>query len=125
VCIERCKHGFGDQSRGVTLRLSSTAKSLRVFNGLWDNGTQSVRRMAPKTGWSKRSVHRLTPAMERRGRHPESWWWETEAGRRGLMRLVGATLSTCGLKRGVGMDTRSACFARRRLATPGGCAPSA
>ena len=28
MCIARCTHGFGDQSRGVTLRLSSTDKSL-------------------------------------------------------------------------------------------------
>jgi hypothetical protein len=101
------------------------AKSLRVFNGLWENGTQSVRRIAHKTGWSTSRVHRLTQAMERRGRPPESWWWETEEGRRWLTRLVGATLDTFGLKRGVGMDTLREFFARRRLETPRGCSPSA
>ena len=63
-------------------------KSLRIFNCLCDHGTQSVRRIAHKTGLSKSSVHRLTQAMERRGRHPESWLWETEEGRRWLTRLV-------------------------------------
>jgi hypothetical protein len=38
---------------------------------------------------------------------------------------VVATLSTFGLKRGVGMDTRHAFFARLHLATQVGCAPSA
>src|SRR2546423_13571245 len=101
------------------------AKSLRVFNCLWENGTQSVRRIAHKTGLSKSSVHRLTQAMERRGRHPESWLWETEEGRQWLTRLVGATLYTFGLKRGVGMDTLSEFFARLRLETQVGCSPSA
>src|SRR6266851_9701958 len=101
------------------------AKSLRVFNCLWENGTQSVRRIAHKTGLSKSSVHRLTQAMERRGRHPESWLWETEEGRRWLTRLVGATLYTFGLKRGVGMDTLSEFFARLHLETQVGCSPAA
>ena len=64
-------------------------------------------------------------AMERRGRHPESWLWETEEGRRWLTRLVVATLYTFGLKRGVGMDTMSEFFARLRLETQVGCSPSA
>jgi DNA-binding IclR family transcriptional regulator len=77
-------------------------KSLRIFNCLCHHGKQSVRRIAQQTGCSKSSVHRLTQAMERRGRHPESWLWETEEGRRWLTRLVIATLYTFGLKRGVG-----------------------
>src|SRR6267143_3790490 len=63
--------------------------------------------------------------MERRGRHPESWLWETEEGRQWLTRLVGATLYTFGLKRGVGMDTLSEFFTRLRLETQVGCSPSA
>src|SRR5712664_3293710 len=101
------------------------AKSLRIFNGLCENGTHSVRRIAQKTGLSKSSVHRLTQAMERRGRHPESWLWETEAGRRWLTRLVGATLYTFGLKRGVGVETISEFFARLRLPTHVGGSPTA
>jgi uncharacterized protein DUF6399/IclR-like helix-turn-helix domain-containing protein len=100
-------------------------KSLQIFNCLCAHGTQSVRRIAYKTGLSKSSVHRLTQAMARRGRHPESWLWETEDGRRWLARLVGATLYTFGLKRGVGLDTLSEFFARLRLETQVGCSPSA
>lgn len=100
-------------------------KSLRIFKGFCNHGTPSVRRIAHKPGCSKSRVHRLTPAMERRGRHPESWVWETEAGRRWLTRLVVAALSPCGCTRGVGVDTLSAFCARRRLATQVGCSPSA
>ena len=100
-------------------------KSLRIFKCLCAYGKQSVRHMAHKTGVSKSSVHRLQQAMERRDRHPESWWWETEEGRHWLTRLVVATLYTFGLKRGVGMDTLSEFFARVRLETQVGCAPSA
>ena len=63
---------------------------------------------------------------ERRGRHPESWLWETEEGRRWLTRLVLATLYTFGLKRGVGADTLSEFFVRLRLERQvGGASPSA
>jgi hypothetical protein len=99
--------------------------SLRIFQCLCAHGTQSVRPMAHQTGFSKRSVPRLQQAMERRARHPESWGWDTEAGRHGLTRLVVATLSPCGLKRGVGLDTRSAFLARLRLETQVGWSPAA
>ena len=100
-------------------------KSLRIFKCLCAYGKQSVRHIAHKTGVSKSSVHRLQQAMERRDRHPESWWWETEEGRHWLTRLVVATLYTFGLKRGAGMDTLSEFFARLRLETQVGCSPSA
>jgi hypothetical protein len=100
-------------------------KSRQIFNCLCDNATQSVRRLALQTGLSKSSVHRLTQAIERRNRHPESWLWETEDGRQWLTRLVVATLYTFGLKRGVGVDTMSEFFARLHLETQGGCSPSA
>ena len=90
-------------------------KSLRIFKCLCDHGRQGIRRIAQQTGLSKSSVHRLTQAMERRGGHPESWLWETEDGRRWLTRLVVATLYCFGCKRGVGLDTMSAFFARLRL----------
>jgi hypothetical protein len=54
------------------------AKSLRVFNCLWEHGTQSVRRIAQQMGLSKSSVHRFQLAITRRGCHPESWLRETE-----------------------------------------------
>src|SRR5207249_6923317 len=101
------------------------AKSLRIFNAFCDNAKQSIRQVADQTGLSKSSVHRLKQAMEHRDTHPESWWWETEAGRCWLIRLVVATLYTFGLKRGVGAETISEFFGRLRLETHVGCSPSA
>ena len=92
---------------------------------LCDNGTQSIRQLAQRTGLAKSSAHRLKQAMERRDVHPESWVWETEVGRRWLTRLVVATLYTFGLQRGVRMDTMSEFFARLRLERQVGCSPSA
>src|SRR5438477_11352 len=86
------------------------AKSLQIFNCLYDNGKQSVRRIAQKTGFSKSSVHRLQQARARRDTHPESWWWETEDGRCWLMRLVVATLYTFGLTRGKVAETGLECL---------------
>src|SRR6058998_4090290 len=100
-------------------------KSLRIFNSLCDNAKQSIRQLARQTGISKSSVHRLKQAMERRDRHPESWFWETDEGRRWLIRLVVATLYTFGLKRGVGAETISEFFGRLHLETQVGCSPSA
>jgi hypothetical protein len=101
------------------------AKSLRVFNCLWKNGTQSGRRIAPTTGFAKSRVHRLQQASARRGGHPESWLWETEDGRCWLPRLVVAPLYTFGLKRGVGLETSREFLRRLRLAPPVGCSPAA
>src|SRR2546429_6644554 len=100
-------------------------KSLRIFNCLCDHGRQGIRRIAQQTGLSKSSVHRLTQAMERRDVHPESWLWETTEGRRWLTRLAAAPLYTFCPKRGVGVDTLSALFARLPLEMQGGRLPSA
>jgi winged helix-turn-helix DNA-binding protein len=100
-------------------------KSLLICNSLCDNAKQSIRQLARQTGISKSRVHRLEQAMERRDRHPESWLWETEDGRRWLTRLVGAALYPFGLKRGVGLATLSEFFTHLRLETQMGCSPSA
>jgi hypothetical protein len=100
-------------------------KSLRIFNAIRENGTQSIRRLAERTGLSKSSVHRHTQAMAHRNRYPESWLWETEAGRSWLLRLVVATLFIFGLKRGVGAETLSEFFGRLRLEAHVGGSPSA
>ncbi len=100
-------------------------KSLLIFNAFCDNAKQSIRHVARHTGLSKSSVHRLKRAMDDRDRHPESWLWETEEGRRWFIRLVVATLYTFGLKRGVGADTLNEFLARLRLEMHLGCSPGA
>ena len=52
-------------------------------------------------------------------------FWETEAGRTWLIRLVVATLFVFGLKRGVGAETLSEFFGRLHLEAHVGCSPSA
>src|SRR5919106_5422588 len=99
-------------------------KSRLICNSFRDHAKASIRQVARQTGMSKSSVHRLGQALARRNQHPESWFWETEDGRRWLIRLVVAVLYTFGLKRGVGAETMSAFVACLRLEQHVGCSPS-
>ena len=99
-------------------------KSRLIFNSFRDNAKASIRQVARQTGLSKSSVHRLGQAMARRNQHGESWFWETEEGRRWLIRLVVAVLYVFGLKRGVGAETMSAFFACLHLEQHVGCSPT-
>jgi DNA-binding transcriptional ArsR family regulator len=101
------------------------AKSLLIFNSIRENGKQSIRELARRTGVSKSSVHRHLQAIDRRDRYPESGLWETLEGRTWLIRLVVATLFIFGLKRGVGAETISEFFSRLHLEAHVGCSPSA
>jgi hypothetical protein len=101
------------------------AKSVVIFNSIREHGKQSIRCLADRTGLSKSSVHRHLQARDRRARYPESWFWDTEAGRTWLIRLVVATLFVFGLKRGVGAETLSAFFSHLRVEAHVGCSPSA
>jgi hypothetical protein len=100
-------------------------RSLRIVKCLYDHGKQSLRHVAQQTGISKSRVHRLRHAMACRGNAPESGLWDTEGGRQWFTRLVVATLSPFGLKRGVGVDTLREFFVRVRLHHHLGCAPTA
>jgi len=99
-------------------------KSRLIFNSFRDHAKASIRQVARQTGFSKSSVHRLGQAMARRNQHPESGFWESETGRRWLIRLVVAVLYHFGLKRGVGAETMSAFFACLHLEQQVGCSPS-
>jgi IclR helix-turn-helix domain len=101
------------------------AKSVVIFNAIWEHGQQSVRRLAERTGLSKSRVHRHLQAVKRRDRSPESSLWETEAGRTWLIRLVVATLFRFGLTRGVGAETISAFCGCLHLEAHVGCSPRA
>jgi IclR helix-turn-helix domain len=99
-------------------------KSRLIFNAFRDNAKASMRQVARQTGLSKSSVHRLGQAMARRHQHPESWFWETQAGRQWLIRLVVAVLYVFGLKRGVGAETMRAFFVCLLLEHHVGCSPT-
>ena len=98
-------------------------KSGLIFNSFRDHAKASIRQVARQTGLSKSSVHRLGQAMARRNQHPESGFWESEEGRRWLIRLVVAVLYHFGLKRGVGAETMREFFACLHLERHVGCSP--
>jgi len=101
------------------------AKSVVILKAIRAHGKQRMRSLAERTGRSKSSGQRPLQTIERRERHPESSWWETAAGRAGLIRLIVATLLVFGLKRGVGAATLSAFCGRLRLDAHVGGSPSA
>jgi hypothetical protein len=105
--------------------MSWWTKSHLLCNFFRHHAHASIRHVARETGLSKSRGHRLRQALARRDVHPEAWVWETPAGRCWFTRLLVATLSPCGLKRGVGVDTISEFLARRRLERQVGWAPSA
>jgi DNA-binding transcriptional ArsR family regulator len=74
------------------------AKSVLIFNSIREHGKQSIRQLAEQTGLSKSSVQRHLLAIDHRDRYPESSFWETQAGRTWLIRLVVATLFVFGLR---------------------------
>ena len=99
-------------------------KSRLLFNSFREHAKASIRQVAGQTGLSKSSVHRLGQAMARRNQYPESWFWESEEGRRWLVRLVVAVLYHFSLKRGVGAETMRAFFVCLHLDQHVGCSPS-
>lgn len=74
---------------------------------------------------SKSSVCRLGQAQNRRNRHPESAFWETEAGAAWLRRMTFAVLYTFGLQQHVGAEALSNFFKSIRLDTHAGVSPTA
>jgi len=76
-------------------------------------------------GISKSSVDRHKKALERRNRHPESWFWETEEGQKWLHLLVVAVLYEFAVGEGVGAGKLSRFFKRIRLEKHFGASPTA
>src|SRR5712691_5563099 len=99
-----CLPSLFDYVFGSPLRMGNALRSSRpklpiIAHKKWNPinsfaKNYSIRQVARQTGLSKSSVHRLGQAMASRDRHPESWFWESEEGRRWLIRLVIAVLYT-------------------------------
>ena len=70
---------------GSTIR----QRGIEVFQAIQADASQGVQAIASALGISKSSVHRHQQGIERRNQHPESTWWETEAGSAWLKRLLG------------------------------------
>lgn len=81
--------------------------------------------MAARVKRSKSSVHRHRKAQARRAHHPESAFWETEAGQAWLKILWVAVLYIFGMECHVGADKLSRFFKLIRLDTHVGTSPSA
>src|SRR5665811_142055 len=89
------------------------AKRLSLIIGR--SGKQSVRKLAQFINGAKSSVHRHLRAQKRRNQHPESFFWETEAGSAWLRLLVFAVLYLFGLECGVGARKLSRFFKLIRI----------
>lgn len=73
--------------------------------------------MGEQLGLSKSTVDRHIRAQQRRNQHPESSFWDTEAGSAWLARLVFATLYQFGVKNQMGASQLSEFFRLIRIDT--------
>ncbi len=73
------------------------AASVAIIVEIGRDGKKSVRKLAQLIKGAKSSVHRHLRAQMRRNRHPESAFWETEAGSAWLRLLVFAAIYQFGL----------------------------
>ena len=100
-------------------------RGINVFQAIQADASQGVQAVASVIGISKSSVHRHQQAIERRNQHPESSWWETEAGSAWLKRLVVGSIFFFGIKHGIGVGELSQFLKALRLERRVGCSASA
>jgi hypothetical protein len=74
------------KKNNTTQKIRAASVAIIVEIG-WD-GKKSVRKLAQLIKGTKSSVHRHLRAPKRRNRHPESVFWETEAGSAWMRLLV-------------------------------------
>ncbi len=96
----------------------------KVFQALKENSLKGIETIAAATGIPKSSVHRHQQAIVRRNQHPESTWWETEAGSAWLKLLVCGVIFFFGIKHGIGVGELSQFLKAMRLGLHVGCSPS-
>jgi hypothetical protein len=89
----------------------------RIFSFFQQTPNGTVRAAASATGMSKSAAHRHKQALARRNLYPESWFWETAAGRQWLGLLVCATIYVFGIRGGVGMDMMAEFFLYLHVST--------
>ncbi|MDD4915288.1 MAG: hypothetical protein PHW13_09680 [Methylococcales bacterium] len=96
-----------------------------IVGQLATKGNQSIRKIASAVHRSKSAVHRHLRRQKIRNKHPESPFWETEAGDAWLRRMMLATLYIFGLDCHVGADKLAQFFKLIRIDTHVGVSPSA
>ena len=87
--------------------LNIRERSQKVADCIKTNTRQTLRGIAAATGIHQSSVYRQQQAIKRRNQHPESSFWETEAGYQWLVRLVFGLVYYFGIKQGVGAESLS------------------
>ena len=97
----------------------------KIVSEIKKGENKSVRKIAKAVGMKKSSVCRHLKGLAKRNCHPESSFWETEAGHEWLHRLVFAVLYCFGIKGGVGAERLSCFFKRIRLEKHVGISPTA
>ena len=107
------------------MSLTIRQRGVKVFQAIQADASQGVQAVASVIGISKSSVHRHQQAIERRNQHPESSWWETEAGSAWLKRLVVGSIFFFGIKHGIGVGELSQFLKALRLERHVGCSASA
>lgn len=98
---------------------------IKVVAEIGKGKIKSLRKIAKKIGIGKSSVQRHLRGLAKRNCHPESSFWETEAGQEWLRRLVFAVLFCFGIKGGIGAERLSCFFKRIRLEKHVGVSPTA
>ncbi len=99
-------------------------RSQKIFQATQENLIQGIQAIASVTGVPKSSVQRHQQAIVRRNQHPESQWWETEAGSAWLKRLVCGISFFFGIKHGIGVGELSQFLKAMRLELHVECSPS-
>ncbi len=93
------------------------ARAQQIFAFFQQHPQGTLHQAAQDTGMSKSAAARHKQGIARRNQHPESWLWETEAGRTWLGMLVCAVVYFFGIRGGVGMPTIAEFFLAIRLTT--------
>lgn len=96
-----------------------------VFQASKENPLQGLQAIASATGIPISSVYRHQQSIAGRNQHPESAWWETEAGSTWLKLLVCGIIFFFGIKHGIGVGELSQFLKAMRLGLHVGCSPSA
>ena len=94
-------------------------RSQEVFRATQEKSVQGLQAIASATGIPISSVHRHQQTIAGRNQHPESAWWETEAGSAWLKLLVCGIIFFFGIKHGIGVGELSRFLKAMRLGLHG------
>ena len=120
---DACYYSFNAKKNCKTESIRLAGRAL--FQQIEAKRKQSVRALGNLIHRSKSSVSRLWRAQVRRNLHPESAFWETQAGAAWLRLMNLAVLYKFGMQHHVGADALSDFFKMIRINTHVGVSPGA